>query len=108
MVEIFTLRVREIIGQIPPGYVTTYGLIAEYAGNRRGARQVARILASSSRKYQLPWHRVVNRNGQISVRDTAGYLFQRQLLEEEGVVFGEGERVNFELFLWQPAMLDFG
>ena len=102
MVEIFTIRARDIIRRIPVGKVTTYGNIADYAGNRRGARQVARILYSSSTKYELPWHRVVNRNGQISPRPSMGHFFQRQLLLEEGVVFGENGRIDFTLFLWRP------
>lgn len=102
MTEIFTTRARDIIRQIPFGKVTTYGIIARFAGNSSGARQVARILYSSSKKYELPWHRVVNRNGQISPRPSMGHLFQRQLLEEEGVVFGETERIDFAIFLWRP------
>jgi len=106
MTDIFTTRTREIIHRIPPGMVSTYGIIAEYAGNRGGARQVARILYSSSEKYGLPWHRVVNRNGRISPRSSMGHLFQRQLLEEEGVVFGENGRIDFALFLWRPEEFD--
>jgi methylated-DNA-protein-cysteine methyltransferase-like protein len=102
MTDIFTTRAREIIRRIPPGMVSTYGIIAEYAGNRSGARQVVRILHSSSEKYGLPWHRVVNRNGQIPERSSMGHLFQRQLLEEEGVVFGENGRIDFTLCLWRP------
>jgi methylated-DNA-protein-cysteine methyltransferase-like protein len=106
MTDIFTTRTREIIRRIPPGMVSTYGIIAKYAGNRSGARQVARILYSSSEKYGLPWHRVVNRDGLISPRSSMGHLFQRQLLEEEGVVFGENGRIDFTLFLWRPEEFD--
>ncbi len=86
--------------------VATYGLVAEYAGNRCGARQVVRILSSSSDKYQLPWHRVVNRKGEISPRSSMGHLFQRQLLEEEGVVFEEDGRIDLSIYLWQPNWMD--
>jgi methylated-DNA-protein-cysteine methyltransferase-like protein len=103
MTDIFTTRARDIISKIPRGKVITYGLIARYAGNPSGARQVSRILYSSSVKYQLPWHRVVNRNGQISPRPSMGHLFQRQLLEDEGVVFGENGKIDFTVFLWRPA-----
>ena len=106
MVDIFTTRARDVISRIPPGMVATYGLIASYAGNPSGARQVARILYSSSEKYKLPWHRVVNRNGQISPRPSMGHLFQRQLLEEEGVVFGENGRIDFKIFLWRPEWFE--
>jgi len=86
--------------------VTTYGLIAECAGNRSGARQVARILYSSSDKYRLPWHQVVNRSGRISPRSSMSHLLQRQLLEEEGVVFGENDGIDFTVFLWRPVWVD--
>ena len=103
MTDIFTTRVRDIIKQIPRGKVMTYGLIARHAGNPSGARQVSRILYSSSAKYKLPWHRVVNRNGQISPRPSMGHLFQRQLLEEEEVLFGENGKIDFAVFLWRPV-----
>jgi methylated-DNA-protein-cysteine methyltransferase-like protein len=52
-----------IIKQIPYSKVSTYGKIAEAAGNPQGARQVARTLHSSSDKENLPWHRVINSTG---------------------------------------------
>ncbi len=97
----FTTRVKELIRRVPSGKVTTYGAIALAAGNPRGARQVARILHACSRKAQLPWHRVVNRQGKISLPPFGGYELQRQLLEEEGVCFDRGDSINLELFLWR-------
>ncbi len=102
--DIFTVRVKEIILRIPSGMVTTYGMIGTSAGSRRGARQVSRILHSSSEKNKLPWHRVVNRNGQISPRQSMGHLIQRQLLEEEGVVFDACGKIDFSRFLWRPDL----
>ncbi|MGB3209220.1 MAG: MGMT family protein [Desulforhopalus sp.] len=106
MADIFMTRARAIISRIPPGLVTTYGIIAECAGNRSGARQVARILYSSSTKYQLPWHRVVNRSGLISPRPSMSHLLQRQLLLDEGVYFGENGKIDLSIFLWRPEWLD--
>ncbi|TRZ36578.1 MGMT family protein [Niallia circulans] len=83
----FTKKVMEIIQSIPTGKVMTYGQIARIAGSPRGARQVVRILHSSSQKYQLPWHRVVNAKGAIVIKAEEGNSLQKQLLEEEGVVF---------------------
>lgn len=102
MISPFTHRVVEIIKSIPKGKVTTYGIIADYANNRLGARQVARILHSSSQKYHLPWHRVVNKQARISLKAGEGYELQRQLLEQEGVVFDENNRIDFDRFLWWP------
>lgn len=103
MSTVFTQRAREIIRQIPPGKVTTYGIIAAGAGSRCGARQVARILHSSSAKYELPWHRVVNRQGRISLTSDKGYERQRQLLEGEGVVFDHTDTIDLGRFLWLPG-----
>lgn len=102
MATSFTSRVITIIDQIPYGMVSTYGVIAEYAGNHRGARQVARILHTSSKKHNLPWHRVINRMGKISLRQFSGHEEQRQLLEQEGVCFDDNGRVDLDSYLWWP------
>lgn len=80
----FTEDVIEIIKMIPSGRVMTYGQIAAYAGLPRGARQVSRILHSMSEKYELPWHRVINSKGGISLTGEAGYI-QGQMLANEGI-----------------------
>ncbi len=80
----FTEEVIEIIQMIPQGKVMTYGQIAAYASNPRGARQVSYILHSMSEKYQLPWHRVVNAKGEISLSGEAGFI-QGSLLASEGI-----------------------
>jgi len=79
----FTQEVVEVIRSIPAGRVMTYGQIARLAGNPRAARQVARILHSLSRTEQLPWHRVLNAKGEISLDGDE----QQLALEAEGVVF---------------------
>ena len=76
------------------------GLIAALAGNPRGARQVARILHSCSRKDNLPWFRVVNRDGKISLKHFNGYEVQKLHLEKEGIVFTENYVIDFTIFLW--------
>ena len=89
---------------IPEGKVCTYGKIAEYAGDPRGARQVVRILHSCGEKERLPWHRVVNREGRIALKPMEGYEEQRELLENEGVEFDERGRIDLNRFLWEPDM----
>ncbi|MFH1155492.1 MAG: MGMT family protein [Pseudomonadota bacterium] len=98
----FMTRARNIILAIPPGKVMSYGLVATWAGNPRGARQVARLLHSSSRTHNLPWHRIVNRHGSISLKPFQGYEIQKQLLEMEGVVFSENGTIDTDIFLWHP------
>jgi methylated-DNA-protein-cysteine methyltransferase-like protein len=95
-------RIKDIIKEIPRGRVATYGQIATMAGSPRGARQVVRILHSSSRKEKLPWHRVISSKGRISLPPGFGYETQKSLLLEEGIVFDRNVTVDFERFLWSP------
>lgn len=81
----FTMRVIEIIKQIPEGRVMTYGQVAEQAGSPRAARQVVRILHAMSRAHRLPWHRVVNAKGEIAIKDDEGREMQVLYLRSEGV-----------------------
>ena len=82
----FTQAVIEVLKNIPEGRVLTYGRAAALAGNTRAARQVSRLLHSLSRKYELPWHRVINAQGRISLKPGQGLEEQQALLEAEGVV----------------------
>ncbi len=100
MKQEFSDTVISIIKSIPPGRVLTYGLIATMAGNPRGARQVSRILHSSSRKHGLPWHRVINSKGTISLPRGGGYEEQKSLLQSEGVVFMENDSIDLKTCLW--------
>ena len=74
-----SIRIVEIIKNIPPGKVLTYGEIAKRSGNPRGARTVSRLLHSVTEQYQLPWHRVVNSKGKISLTGS-GYDLQKKML----------------------------
>ena len=99
----FTRNVVVVIQAIPEGKVTSYGRVAALAGNSRGARQVSRFLHSLSEKYDLPWHRVVNASGRISLPRGRGYEQQRALLEDEGVVFSISRTIDLTVFLWEPV-----
>ena len=101
----FAKIVIEIIQNIPRGKVLTYGSVSSLAGIPRGARQVSRILHSCSIKYNLPWHRVINSKGEISLGKNGGYEIQRKLLISEGIKF-ENERLDLKEYLWEPD-LDF-
>lgn len=98
----FTQKVIDVIRAIPFGRVATYGGVAAMAGNRRAARQVVRVLHTSSRKEGLPWHRVVNREGKISLPEHNGYNRQKTLLIQEGVEFDDTDRIDLNRFLWLP------
>lgn len=100
--EKFTANVIEIIENIPNGKVMTYGQIARLAGSPRGARQVSRILHSMSKKYNLPWHRVINAEGKISIRDEELSHVQKLSLESEGVIFLNGTNmVNLDEYQYK-------
>ena len=103
----FTERVLFIIKAIPEGMVMTYGQIAALAGNRRGARQVGRVLHSMSAKHDLPWYRVVNAQGKISIGDDLAKWSQRNLLEKEGVIVSGEGLISLSQYLFQPEGLEY-
>jgi methylated-DNA-protein-cysteine methyltransferase-like protein len=94
----FHERVRRIIKRIPYGKVATYGQIAFYAGSSSAARQVTWVLHSCSERDALPWHRVINGKGKISLKPGLGYELQRSLLESEGIEFDEEERIDLKRY----------
>lgn len=96
----FTQKVIDTILSIPEGRVTSYGAVAALAGSPRAARQVVRILHSSSRKHGLPWHRVVNREGRISLAQHQGFERQKELLEMEGVEVNPEGQIDMKAFGW--------
>ncbi len=97
----FTQKVITILKEIPEGKVTTYGAVAALAGSPRSARQVVRILHSSSEKYGLPWHRVINSKGYIAIKDPEGFEEQRALLSMEGVFSDSQGKIDGSKY-WQP------
>ena len=99
----FSKKAIELMKQIPAGRVCTYGQIATLAGNNKGARQVVRLLNSSWKKENLPWHRIVNSKGTISLRPGDGYEMQKSLLEAEGIEFNSNDKIDFKRFLWQHS-----
>jgi methylated-DNA-protein-cysteine methyltransferase-like protein len=98
----FEDRVKSIIKAIPRGRVATYAQVAALAGNHRAARQVVRVLHASSEKDRLPWHRVINSRGGISLEKGRGFEEQKRLLIREGVRIDGRGRVDLEEFQWEP------
>ena len=99
-------RIYRIVERIPAGRVATYGQIAALAGFPRRARQVGYALHAlpAGDEGEVPWHRVVNAKGEISVRATGHEELQRVLLESEGVVFDARGRIDLRTFLWRPRV----
>ncbi|MDR9891103.1 MGMT family protein [Pseudenterobacter timonensis] len=97
--DAFPQRVWQIVAAIPEGYVTTYGDVARLAGSPRAARQVGGVLNRLPEGSKLPWHRVVNRHGAISLKGP-DLQRQRQALLAEGVeVSGRGE-IDLARYRW--------
>ncbi len=90
--------VLNIVSQIPRGRVTTYGIIAAWAGWPSHSRMVGRTLRYSPEATALPCHRVVNKEG----RTAPGWSRQRVLLEEEGVTFRPNGHVDMQHYRWEP------
>ncbi len=95
-------QIYAMVRRIPPGRVTTYGRVAELVGDCT-ARMVGYAMAALKRGTapDVPWQRVINAQGKISIHgDGIGNAMQRTLLEEEGVLFDPGGRVDFSVFGW--------
>lgn len=101
----FYRRVYDIVSEIPPGRVTTYGAIAKYLGIQSSARMVGYALNNliSEKGQQYPAHRVVNRLGQLTGRAYFPGDSMRERLEQEGIEFIEEYTVNIERHFWDPS-----
>lgn len=98
-------KIYAIIRRIPRGRVATYGQIAALAGIPRHARQVGYALANAPDSVVVPWHRVLNASGRVSLRSRPGSDdFQQVLLAAEGVEFGLGGRVSLKKYQWEPRL----
>lgn len=96
-------RIWQVIAAIPAGTVSSYGQVARLAGLGRGARQVGAALRNLPGGSRIPWHRVINSQGKISLpAGSEGYRLQRQRLEAEGIVFNDRGKVDLRTFGWIP------
>jgi len=106
---IFNHQVWDLVRQVPPGRVATYGQIARLlpppegmdpkAYQAFGPRWVGGAMAACPE--DVPWQRVINSKGEISLRP--GAEEQRRLLEEEGIQFNERGRIDLKIFGWQNS-----
>ncbi|MBJ6752594.1 MGMT family protein [Geomonas anaerohicana] len=96
-------HIYAVVYQIPKGQVATYGQVAALAGLPGRARQVGYAL-SALNDPSVPWHRVINAKGEISLRSggSAGDELQRLRLEEEGVGFDSHGRIPLHIYRWRP------
>ncbi len=90
----------DTVKKIPRGKVATYGEIASVSGLLRHARLVGYALHNLPPKSGVPWHRVINSAGKISLSNIDGmYDLQMELLTKEGIVFRKG-KVDLKRFGW--------
>ncbi len=86
------LRIWKAVKGVQKGRVATYGQIADICDLRGHARLVGYALHNLPPDSGVPWHRIINSKGMISLpRHTGGYERQKRLLEQEGIVFGNGK-----------------
>lgn len=101
----FRDRVIDIVRSVPYGKIVSYGQVALYCGLPRAAREVGWVLNGTEGKVDLPWWRVINNKGlitisgtQYSTRDT-----QRKLLQSEGVEVSDQYEVDMEKYRFHPS-----
>ena len=100
----FARRVWEQVSRIPFGQLATYGQIADLIGAYGCARQVGWALRRLKLPSEVPWHRVVNAQGRISMslsREGSDWI-QRAMLLAEGVPVDEEGRLPLKERLWRP------
>ena len=97
----FQEKVFAVVRRIPKGRVVSYGGVAALLGQPRAARGVGTALRTIDDDREIPWWRVVNRNGEISISHLSlSRNLQRTLLEREGVEFDDRGRIDWKRFGW--------
>jgi methylated-DNA-protein-cysteine methyltransferase-like protein len=100
-------RIYRVVGRIPAGRVASYGVVARLAGRPGAARTVGWALSALPEDSDVPWWRVINAAGRISLAHHGhGAVLQRALLLREGVRFAPGGVVDLELFGWPVDTYD--
>lgn len=97
--------VYNIVRQIPRGMVASYGQVARIAGGGISARMVGYALAALPQGSDVPWQRVINSQGKISLPGF-GRTMQEKLLREEGIVIGPEGRIDFDEYGWSGNLSD--
>lgn len=97
-------RIYAVVRRVPRGRVTTYGDVAKLAGLPGRARQVGYALAALRDGTSVPWHRVVNAQGRLSLARSGSPsgVTQRLRLAREGVPVDAADRVSLARFAWRP------
>ena len=92
----------QVVHMIPSGKVATYGQVAALAGLPKAARFAGSSLKGLPKATSIPWHRVINAQGRISLPpSSASYQEQHQRLTQEGVLIRNG-RIALKNYQWEP------
>jgi len=94
-------RIYQVVSRIPRGRVATYGQVARLAALPGQARLVGYAMHSVPAGSEIPWQRVVNAKGEISIPGDNG-TWQRRLLEREGIRFDAKGRIPLATYQWRP------
>jgi methylated-DNA-protein-cysteine methyltransferase-like protein len=98
-------NVFDVVRQVPPGRVTSYGAIASYLGTKGSSRMVGYALqVAGSANPPVAAHRVVNRQGLLTAKFQFGGDLMQRLLEAEGVQIKEDQVQDFKTIFWDPAI----
>lgn len=94
-------KIYNVVKRIPKGKVASYGTVAAMAGNPRWARVVGYALHSNPEPVTIPCHRVVTKDGRVSVAFAfGGENMQRLLLSEEGIEFLDDGKIDMKKYEW--------
>jgi methylated-DNA-protein-cysteine methyltransferase-like protein len=96
-------RVYEVVKLIPAGRATSYGAIASYLGAKRSSRMVGWAMNAAHTKPEIPAHRVVNRNGQLTGKmHFRTPTFMQESLEKEGIIIEDDQIKDWKTIFWNP------
>ncbi len=99
----FYEQVYDFVRQVPHGHVVTYGQVALHLGAPAAARAVGYALSYLPPGNDVPWWRVINARGAISLKNRGpGADLQRELLENEGIDFDREGRTDLSVYRWWP------
>ena len=98
-------QILQVVALIPYGKVASYGQIARMAGLPKHARLVGYVLKHLDSEAEIPWHRVINSQGKISLSklDDQGENIQRVKLLAEGVMV-IGDKINLKQYQWKNSL----
>lgn len=99
----FAAQVYTYVHQIPEGSVATYGDIAKLAGMSTYSRHVGKILSKLPKDSKLPWYRIINSKGEISLQGDRGE-YQKQCLLDEGVFVSGKGKISLKQYRYKSGL----